>query len=110
MVGFTLDPHEFFLGYDEKGAYTGFSVIHLMKKGNSFVFYIEKPYTNENMLVGEMRASADGFAGLLRQESAGKGIGVAVQTAWDNATKSGLVPLKSIHAKKYYDVLGKTAE
>jgi hypothetical protein len=110
VVGFTIDPQESFIGFYQNG-HTGFSLMHVMKKGNTRVLYVENPYTNNPELASAMRTSAEGLAEKLIEEGKRRGIhGLDVQYAWDSKTKEGLEAYPSIQSNKYYDVFAKVVQ
>jgi hypothetical protein len=107
VVGFTLDPQEAFIGFYEDG-YTGFSLMHLLKKGAERVLYVEEPYTNASNLTAGMRTSAEGLGLKIAELAKQKGVkNLSVIYSWRNPNKTGLEPFESIHSDKYYDVFGK---
>ena len=106
IVGFTLDPQEFFLGFYKNKEYIGFSIIHIMQTEKGLVMFIERPYTNHTEMVPQMNESADAFATEATKIIKEKKIPLDIETMW-RKTPETKKPLPPIHSKKYYDVLGK---
>lgn len=112
VVGFTIDPQESFIGFYQ-GGYTGFSLIHVMKKGEGEqrVLYVENPYTNNPELASAMRTSAEGLVEKLIEEGKRRGIqGLSAQYSWDAKSREGLKEFPSVNSNKYYDVFGKIVQ
>jgi hypothetical protein len=109
-VGFTIDPQEAVLGFYKNG-YTGFSLIHIMKKGNERIIYVENPYTNNPELSSAMRTSAEGLVEKIIEEGQKRGLKkIKPQYAWSNNSKESLEAFPSINSNKYYDVFGRVVK